>query len=220
MSDRESPSADPPLSPDEAPTTRLQPPDRAAELLARLLNSTPGAAATTLDSAGGLRSFTGASDGELVALGLTRRKAGLLRDAFELARLAVGTRPTVGTRLSCGSDVWTHLRARLSGLPVEEFWAIALDVRHRVLFDRMLARGSLTGVEVHPRDVFRELIRAGAAAAIFAHNHPSGDPTPSRADIELTTRLREVGELCGVAVLDHVVVGSEGYVSLAARGWR
>ena len=86
------------------------------------------------------------------------------------------------------------MRARLSASPVEEFWAIALDVRHRVVMDTMLARGSLTGVEIHPRDVFRALIKAGAAAVIFCHNHPSGDPSPSRQDIELTTRLREVGE--------------------------
>ena len=65
--------------------------------------------------------------------------------------------------------------------------------------------------------MFRALIKAGAAAVIFCHNHPSGDPTPSRQDIELTDRLREVGELCGIPVLDHVVVGAGGYVSLAER---
>jgi DNA repair protein RadC len=88
-----------------------------------------------------------------------------------------------------------------------------------VIFDDMLARGSLTGVEIHPRDAFRPLIKAGAAAVLFCHNHPSGNPTPSRADIELTTRLRQVGDLCGIPVLDHVVVGADGYVSLAERNW-
>jgi DNA repair protein RadC len=84
----------------------------------------------------------------------------------------------------------------------------------------MAARGSLAGVEVHPRDIFRRLIRAGDAAVIFAHNYPSGDPNPPREDIGLTARLREVGEMCGIGVLDHVVVGFEGYVSMAERGWR
>jgi DNA repair protein RadC len=112
------------------------------------------------------------------------------------------------------------MRARLAGQPVEEFWAIALDVRHRVMFDTLLARGSLSGVEIHPRDVFRRLIKTGAAAVIFCHNHPSGDPAPSRPDIELTGRLREVGDLCGIAVLDHVVVGFDGYSSLSEPGWR
>jgi DNA repair protein RadC len=96
---------------------------------------------------------------------------------------------------------------------------MALDFRHRVLRDLRVARGSLTGVEVHPRDTFRELIRIGAAAVIFCHNHPSGDPTPSAQDIELTRRLREVGELCGITVLDHVVVASSGFVGIADRGW-
>jgi DNA repair protein RadC len=112
------------------------------------------------------------------------------------------------------------MRARLAGLSVEEFWLIGLDVRHRVLIDELVARGSLTSVEVHPRDVFRVLLRSRAAAVIFCHNHPSGDPSPSRQDVELTIRLREVGELCGITVLDHVVVGAGGYVSLAERGWR
>jgi DNA repair protein RadC len=101
----------------------------------------------------------------------------------------------------------------------EEFWTVALDARHRVVSERCLARGSLTGVEVHPREVFRPLLREAAAAVLLVHNHPSGDPTPSRQDIELTTRLRQTGDLCGVSVLDHLVVASEGYVSLADRGW-
>jgi len=112
------------------------------------------------------------------------------------------------------------LRARLATSAVEEFWALALDVRHRIQSERCLARGSLTGVEVHPRDVFRPLIRSAAAAVIFCHNHPSGDPTPSRQDLELTARLREVGDLCGISVLDHIVVGWEGFSSLAERNWR
>ena len=72
---------------------------------------------------------------------------------------------------------------------------MGLDVRHRVQSETCLARGSLTGVEIHPRDVFRPLIRQATAAVIFCHNHPSGDPAPSRADLELTSRLREVGDL-------------------------
>lgn len=124
-------------------------------------------------------------------------------------------------RLAGASDVWALLRERLESLAVEEFWALALDVRHRVIGEMLIARGSLTGVEVHPRDVFRPLIQMGAAAVIFAHNHPSGDPCPSRADVELTERLRRVGdELCGIPVLDHIVIGREGYASLAERGWR
>lgn len=122
-------------------------------------------------------------------------------------------------RLAAASDVWAISRD-LADLPVEHFVGFFLDVRHRVIERRTLAIGSLTGVEVHPRDVFRAAIVAGAAAVIFVHNHPSGDPTPSRQDVELTTRLREVGEIVGIPVVDHVVIGNEGYVSLAERSWR
>lgn len=120
-------------------------------------------------------------------------------------------------RMAGAADVWARMRDRISGAPVEEFWILGLDVRHRVISEIMNARGSLTGVEIHPRDVFRPLVRDGIAAVIFVHNHPSGDPTPSRADIELTDRLRQIGDLLGIPVLDHVVIGAEGYVSIAER---
>ena len=177
-------------------------------------------ATSILGSVGGLTGLAHASEADLARASVPKRRVPLLRAAFELARMSIGTRPQLGQRLACGNDVWLHMRARLSGVPVEEFWLIALDVRHRVVADEICARGSLTGVEVHPRDVFRRLISVGAAAVIFCHNHPSGDPSPSRADIELTMRLREVGDLCGIPVLDHVVVGTTGHVSLAERNWR
>jgi DNA repair protein RadC len=148
----------------------------------------------------------------------TARGAAVLA-AMEIGRRSVGERPARGRRIGSASELWVHLRARLSACMVEEFWALALDVRHRVLWEACLARGSLTGVEVHPRDVFRPLIRGGAAAVIFCHNHPSGDPAPSRQDLDLTMRLREVGDLCGIAVLDHVVVGADGFTSLAQEYW-
>jgi DNA repair protein RadC len=200
------------------PTKRT--PDRIVRLVADLAATTPDRALEILAHLGGLHGIAYATDADLCAVSISRGRARLIRAAFELARQSIGQPPQRGARLAAACDVWAHMRARLAGKPVEEFWAIALDVRHRVLLDTVLARGSLTGVEVHPRDVFRALIKAGAAAVIFVHNHPSGDPAPSRADIELTNRLREVGEMCGIAVLDHVVVGFEGYASLAERGWR
>jgi DNA repair protein RadC len=97
--------------------------------------------------------------------------------------------------------------------------AFDLDVRHRIIARRVVHIGTLSGVEVHPREVFRDAVVNQAAALILAHNHPSGDPSPSRQDIELTARLRQVGELLGIAVLDHVIVAADGFVSLADRGW-
>jgi DNA repair protein RadC len=80
--------------------------------------------------------------------------------------------------------------------------------------------GTLSGVEVHPREVFKPAIVQSAAAIILAHNHPSGDPSPSRQDLEMTERLRQAGTLLGIAVLDHIVFAAEGYVSIAERDWR
>jgi DNA repair protein RadC len=204
----------------DAPASRLRHDPRPTELLADILDIGLSTARRLLTSSGNLPDLLNATHAELVAAGLTPRKATRFRSAIELAQLAIGQPPIRGHRLAGASEVWIHMRARLQNRPVEEFWAIALDVRHRVVFDEMLGRGSLSGVEIHPRDVFRPLIRAAAAAVIFCHNHPSGDPSPSRADIELTQRLREVGDLCGIPVLDHVVVGSEGFASLAERNWR
>ena len=177
-------------------------------------------AASLLAAVGGLAGLARADENELRRqTGVGSARAALLRAALELGRRATGSRPERGRRLGAAADVWAHYRARLAQATAEEFWVIGLDVRHRLLFDLCVARGSLTGVEVHPREVFRPLIRAAAAAAIFLHNHPSGDPSPSREDLELTRRLKEVGDLCGITVLDHVVVAAEGHVSLAERGW-
>jgi DNA repair protein RadC len=122
-----------------------------------------------------------AGDAELLDTGLAPRKLAAVRAAIEL-----GVRVTSARRWP--ADHWTRdavasFGPRLAMEPVEEFRAAVLDVRHRVTRELLIARASLTGVEVHPRDAFRELLRVGAAAVIFAHNHPSGDPSPSAQDI-------------------------------------
>jgi DNA repair protein RadC len=157
-----------------AATSPISGDSQPAELLAQALGIGVAKAADILDRAGGLAGFTYGTESDIAGAGVPRRKVKPLRAAFELARLSIGKRPILGQRLASASDVFAHMRARLSGLPVEEFWAIAVDVRHRVIFDDMIGKGSLTGVEVHPRDVFRPLIKAGAAAVLFCHQHPSG----------------------------------------------
>jgi DNA repair protein RadC len=216
--------------PDDRPRERLaaQGPQGLsdAELVALLLGSgRPGLNAVemakgVIGAVGGLPGLAQATPTELRKHpGIGAARAAVLQAAVELGRRVAGSRPERGQRLAAASDVWSHYRARLAFAPSEEFWVIGLDVRHRVVFEGCIARGSLTGVEVHPREVFRPLIRASAAAALLCHNHPSGDPSPSRQDLELTARLKEVGELCGISILDHVVVAAEGYASLAERGW-
>jgi DNA repair protein RadC len=97
----------------------------------------------------------------------------------------------------------------------ETFVVLCLDVRNRLISSHVVAIGTAYGVEVHPRDIFREAVRRNAAGIVVAHNHPSGDPTPSPEDVALTARLKSAGELLGIPVLDHVVVTTDRYASLA-----
>jgi DNA repair protein RadC len=96
---------------------------------------------------------------------------------------------------------------------------VLLDAKHQVIRDVTVSEGSLTLSVVHPREVFIPAMRASAAAVIFLHNHPSGDPTPSQEDRLLTARLVSAGSLLGIQVLDHLIVGDARYVSFADQGW-
>ncbi|TYO95504.1 JAB domain-containing protein [Desulfallas thermosapovorans] len=101
----------------------------------------------------------------------------------------------------------------------EQFWIACLDTRHQPTALHAVSIGTLSQTVVHPRELFKAAIIANAAAVILYHNHPSGDPEPSRQDIEITERLVKAGEILGIQVLDHLVIGSNGkYVSLKERG--
>jgi len=179
----------------------------AAEPTTRSRATTHLGAAELLATTGGLAELARASPHELARVaGLGRIPAARLAAAFELGRRAVEVaqhRPLI----RAPADVLALLGPRVSGVRQELFFAIALDVRNQVLDIVEIARGSATEVGVHPREVFRPLIRVAAAGAVVAHNHPSGDPTPSVDDIELTRRLCAVGKLVGIPVLDHIVIG-------------
>jgi DNA repair protein RadC len=105
-----------------------------------------------------------------------------------------------------------------SSRPVEQFGAVLLDAKHRVMKTTIVASGTLNSTIVEPRDVFREALVAGAAAVVVFHNHPSGDPTPSPEDEELTRRLKAAGILMGIDVVDHIVLGDARYCSLKEAG--
>ncbi|MCZ6690196.1 MAG: DNA repair protein RadC, partial [Planctomycetota bacterium] len=111
-----------------------------------------------------------------------------------------------------------RLGPALSVTEKETFYALLLDSKNRLIREEAISTGTLTASLVHPREVFRGAIKDAAAALIVAHNHPSGDPTPSREDLEVTSRLRATGELIGIPLLDHIIIGSGRYVSLAERG--
>lgn len=141
-------------------------------------------------------------------------RATRLAAAFQLGQRAIAE-PLPDVIVRGPADIYRYLRPRMRGLMQEVFIAIALDARNGILSHVEIARGSLTGVDVHPREVFRPLIRQGAAGAVVAHNHPSGDPEPSANDVALTRRLRRAGDLVGIPVLDHIVIGAQGYASIA-----
>lgn len=112
------------------------------------------------------------------------------------------------------SHVYDLLGPELRSLTVEQFWVLHLGVRKQVLHAQRISEGTLTSSLVHPREVFRAAVQVGSPAIIVAHNHPSGDPEPSREDRELTKRLIESGKLLGIPVLDHVIIAGSSYRSL------
>lgn len=118
-----------------------------------------------------------------------------------------------------GGDAAQFLRARLAHREREEFHAVWLDTRHRVIAVEQMSMGTIDGSTVHMREVLRAALRHNAAAVIVAHNHPSGIAEPSRADRDITNRLRDALALVDVRLLDHLVVGAGAPVSFAERGW-
>lgn len=166
-----------------------------------------------------LRAIAALSTAELLEHGFTTGTAYRLSAVFEIAKRYGECEWKIGEPLRGSGDVYAHFRERLAAEQREHFYAILLDNKHRKLKDVLVSLGSLTASIVHPRDVYVQVIRHAAAAVILVHNHPSGDPTPSKEDIEITRRLREVGELVGVRVLDHVIVGKGRYVSFVDDGY-
>lgn len=192
-----------------------------AELLALLLRgrSVRARAHALLDELGGLAALGRVDAVELArGDGLGPASAAAVAASLELARRMARARHPWATPLRRPGDVAEYVRAELRGADREHFLALGLDARQRVLLVRTVAIGSLAQVDVHPRELFRPMVRAGVHAVVLVHNHPSGDPRPSDADIELTHRMAQVGRLLGIPVLDHLVVSDDESVSLASLG--
>ena len=111
------------------------------------------------------------------------------------------------------------LRPFFAGLDREQFLVCCLDAKHAIIGVNVVSIGSLTLSIVHPREVFKPAILLNACGIIAAHNHPSGDPTPSAEDRVLTARLRQAGDLIGIALLDHIILGDDRIHSFADHGW-
>lgn len=141
------------------------------------------------------------------------------QDILHMAQQLARRRLSKGRVLSNPSMVFDHLQVLLQDLEHECFALLLLDTRHRVIRFEVLFQGTLDSTSVYPREVVKVALKHNAAAAILIHNHPSGNPEPSAADKTLTQSLHRVLGPIEVTVLDHIVVGREGCVSLAERGW-
>ena len=134
--------------------------------------------------------------------------------ARRMARSEVKQKPV----LSSWQALLDYLAIDMAHLTVERVRVLYLDTKNRLIDDHHLGDGSIDEAAIHPREVIRRAMDIGASALILVHNHPSGSPEPSRADIQVTQRIAEAGRLLGVTVHDHVIIGREGHVSLRAKG--
>ena len=145
--------------------------------------------------------------------GIGRAKAAGLVAAFELSRRALNQGMGVAPTISRPSDV-VSIIADIKSRRKEHFLAVFLNARNQVICREDVSVGSLNASLVHPREVFSPAVGSSAASVILAHNHPSGDVTPSREDLELTRRMVQAGEIMGIEVMDHVIIGEERMFSM------
>jgi DNA repair protein RadC len=196
------------------------------ELLALLLSRSArgepalGLAASLLEAAGSLEGVARAGAHQLA----TRHGLGLTRAAHLVAAFEVGRRTSVGQLVDerqvvgCFESVAAWARPRLAALEHEEVWLLVLDGRNGLKSVTRVAQGGLHGCALTPRDVLAPALRDGASAIVLVHNHPSGDPTPSEEDVQMTRAVAAAADVVGVPLLDHVVVARGGACSLLEVG--
>lgn len=169
---------------------------------------------------GSLKGVADASLEELSGVyGIGIAKAAQIKAAVELGVRADGRgERAIKSPLNTPEDVAGLVRKRLKNKKKEYFLAVLLDTKNRLIRIAEISIGSLDSSIVHPREVFKEVISASAAAVIFVHNHPSGDTIASDDDIRITQRLFEVGEIVGIEVLDHIIIGGSAFLSMKREG--
>ncbi|MHA0857065.1 RadC family protein [Paenibacillus sp. CMAA1364] len=196
-----------------------------AELLAILLRtgshqeSAIHLAQRIMKQVGSIRNLVDLSISELTQIkGIGNAKAVQLKAAIELGQRLSRARMSDVVTIRSPRDAVDLLSEQLRYLQKEHFVCLFLNTKNHVIMQETLSMGSLNAAIVHPREVFRAAIKCSSASIVCAHNHPSGDPTPSPEDISLTSRLVEAGHIIGIEVLDHVVIGDGNFVSLKEQG--
>jgi len=188
--------------------------------IAAVLGGTPRAAAAAIRIAETLDDYElpRASQEQLRNIArISPRQAATLFNAIGLAAL-MATPMKRGQRFSNSRDIFTRYAPRYYTVDREHFVVLLLDSKNALIRENLISVGSLSTSVVHPREVFRPAVQDSAAAVLFLHNHPSGDPTPSHEDRECTQRLFRSGKILGIRVLDHVVIGHDDFFSFADAG--
>ena len=196
-----------------------------AQLLAIILRTgsgekgVMGLSMSLLESFKTLRNIDAASLSELSSMkGLGTAKIAQIKAAFELGKRLMGESTDGKPVFSSSHTLYSYFAPRFKNLKKEIFISVLLDAKNRLLREHKISEGTLTNSLIHPREAFKEAVKESAASVIFVHNHPSGDPEPSKDDITITERLKNAGNIIGIQVLDHVIIGDGKCVSLKEKG--
>jgi DNA repair protein RadC len=203
-----------------------------AELLAMLLrtgskgHNVLTVAQRLIAESGSLAALTRWNEADFRRLtGIGRVKALQLVTTMEIATRVLTQSAVVDAVLNRPEKIHQHFRLQIIGLTVEKFWVLCLNRKNRLIRQVEVTSGTATSSLAHPREVFREAIRHGATAVVCAHNHPSGDPAPSAADVQVTRQLREAAKAVDIDLLDHLIIGlpaadpqGRGYYSFREAG--
>lgn len=188
------------------------------ELLSLLLGGKEVLANLLLSSVDNMRHLSTLSIRELQKVeGIGPSTALRIKACLEIARRFHRVTLKTGALLNNSQQVFAHYHEKLRDLKREKFFSLLLDCKNRIIREELVSIGGLNFSVVHPREVFAPAIKESAAGIILIHNHPSGDPTASHEDIQITKRLVEVGKVIGIEVVDHVIIGKSCYISFSEQ---
>lgn len=151
--------------------------------------------------------------------GIGLNKAISLLASLELGRRVYLEKNDINkVKINCNKDVYNYFKHKLENETQEYFYVIYLDTKKYVIGQKMLFKGTVNDIKVHPREIFKEAFKLSSSALICIHNHPSGDSEPSKKDIDFTEKLIDTGEVVGIKMLDHIIIGRKSYFSFFEEG--